>query len=505
MSTLKNVLSGTIWGMISKIVAACTNFITIPLLVSFYGKADFGLITLAFSLNAYLRIMDMGMNIGSIRFFSIWIKQKEWNKVEQASQSSICFYALVGLVNAFIFLLMAAYPNYFFKLSPDQVSLFRTILYVLSASTLLNWVSNVINHLLSAYGEISWMNKITSISSVCSFIGAIIAVEFKVSLDTYFLFYTLSVLIVIPFNLYKLKNRCSIPLKKILLPHWYWSSYHEIIKYSLAIFAMGIFQFSADNFRPILLESYAGQGISSLTDYRVIQTVSSLVMMFGGVFLQVLLPSVSKFDFENDRTKIEDLVYNGTRYISVLIVFFVFIISASSEEILSLYMGKDYTTLSLWLTVWLISLLGMHNSPVASIVLSIGNTKPLVYMSAISCIISLPITAVLAPRFNVGAAVIGYLIYVVMQSLFYYLYYTPKVLKLNSVKLFFTSFLPSALIGVVVYMVVKYSTVNYHIELPFVMLVIKSTLFCLLYALLILAFVIRPKQLQFLIKKLISK
>ena len=46
------------------------------MLIGFFGKADYGLIALSFSLNAYLRLMELGMSTGAIRFFSIWFARK---------------------------------------------------------------------------------------------------------------------------------------------------------------------------------------------------------------------------------------------------------------------------------------------------------------------------------------------------------------------------------------------------------------------------------------------
>src|SRR5690606_35490023 len=72
-SSVKRIFSGSAWGIMAKILDAAAKFVTIPLLVGYYGKVDYGLIALAFSLNAYLRLMDLGMNVGSVRFFSMWV------------------------------------------------------------------------------------------------------------------------------------------------------------------------------------------------------------------------------------------------------------------------------------------------------------------------------------------------------------------------------------------------------------------------------------------------
>src|SRR5690606_15714252 len=119
---------------------------------------------------------------------------------------------------------------------------------------------------------------------------------------------------------------------------------------------------------------------------------------FGSIFLQVLLPSASKAYAEGNHAKIERMVLEATRYISIFLCFVVFILILNSRSLLGMYMGPDYLYLAPWLNLWLLTvLLNMHNTPVASLVLSSGKTKVLIFSSAISCIISLPITIILAP------------------------------------------------------------------------------------------------------------
>src|SRR5690606_41668064 len=86
-SPVKRIFSGSAWGIMAKILDAAAKFVTIPLLVGYYGKVDYGLIALAFSLNAYLRLMDLGMNVVSVRFFSMWVAKGVWVRFQKVSRS----------------------------------------------------------------------------------------------------------------------------------------------------------------------------------------------------------------------------------------------------------------------------------------------------------------------------------------------------------------------------------------------------------------------------------
>lgn len=491
----KSLFSGSIWGVIAKILDAAAKFLTIPLLVGFYGKADYGLIALAFSLNAYLRLMDMGTNVGAIRFFSIWVAQKEWGMISKVSQSGIVFYGILGTINAIIFLIVGNYSDHFFNLSAHQVPIFKSMMLVLAVSTILNWLSNVVVQLLSANGEVGWINKVSIISSVLNFATAFIAIKLHISLNFYFLLFTLSTLAIIPVNVYRLKVY-NMPVKDLLSPKWYWKEFKVTLSYSLGMFVMSIFQFSADNLRPILLTKFSSQGVTVLTEYRVIQTISALVIAFAGVFMQVLLPSASKAFAEKDTEKINKLAYRGTKYIALFLAFVIFMLVCNSNLILTLYMGAGYTRLSVWLIIWLLSLLGLHNSTIASIVLSTGKTRSLVFMSAISCMLSLPITVIFAKQYDVGAAVLGYLVYVLLQLAFYYFYYIPRTLSLSALRIFFVSFMPAVIIGCAGWAGIYFFNLYIIIKSHFINLVINSAMFSVIFLALMLLFILKPKEIM---------
>lgn len=503
-SPLHRIFSGSSWGIVAKVLDAGAKFVTIPMLVGYYGKADYALVALAFSLNAYLRLMDMGMNVGSVRYFAMWEAQSKYLKISRAARSSMVFYGLIGIVNALIFAAMANYGDYFFNLSENQLPTYRLMMYILAASTVFNWLSNVVVQLLSAKDEMGYVNKVTIISSVLNYLIALAAIKFKLSLPVYFLYYTLSLLIVLPFYIFKLKVY-PLSLIKLLAPKWDAMAFKQIINYSLAIFAMGLFQFSANQLRPLLLAKFAS-GIDVLTDYRVIQTIAMLIMSFGAIFLQVLLPTAAKAHAENNPAKLEKMIFDSTKYISVFLTFVVFILIANANNLLLLYMGKGYEHLSVWLIIWLVTvLLSMHNTPVASLALSSGKIKSLIYSSAISCIISLPVTIFLASEWGVGAAVIGYLVYMIIQIGFFYFYYTPNVLHLNSGKIFFKAFAPTTLGACLALVPAYYVNAYFKTTNAFLAVAITSLVFVVVFSAFHLLFVIKPAELYLMRDKLMKK
>lgn len=485
------LFKGSVLGIVSKIFDAVSKFITIPLLVGYFGKLDYGLIALAFSLNAYLRLMELGMNVGSIRFFSIWFQKKEYDKIISISQSSTVFYGFIGLVNALIFCVVGSYSDSIFDISTSQYEVFRWMMYILAASAIFNWVSFVMVQLLSAKERFSIIYSADLLKSFFIVLTAVLTVKLKMSLTVYFPLFILSNLSVIPIYILKLSS-VGIGIFQLLKPKWNGKAFQEVLRYSIAIFILGIFQFTAKELRPILLGAFASNGLGSVTDFRVLQTISGFIIVIGGVFMQVLLPVASKNSLENENNSNEKLAYIGTKYITVVLSYIVFFTIINAEEILSIYMGDGFIDLSKWLIIWSITiLLYLHNSPVSAMVLASGKTKPLVFSSAIGASVSVVTTLFLSPTLNVGAAVIGYLFYILIQMTFYYLYYIPRVLKLDSYVLFFKSFLPSSILSAIAGLISIASFGLFSLSSELTSVIVKTLFFSLIWIVSIRTFVIK--------------
>ena len=55
MGSRKKIVNGVFWTYVLNIVNAVYGFVAIPILINYYGKAEYGLIGLAMSVNVYLR------------------------------------------------------------------------------------------------------------------------------------------------------------------------------------------------------------------------------------------------------------------------------------------------------------------------------------------------------------------------------------------------------------------------------------------------------------------
>jgi O-antigen/teichoic acid export membrane protein len=443
MSSSRSIIKGVYWTTILNVVNAVYGFISVPLLIGHFGKSEYGIIGLAMSVNVYMQLMDLGFNSTNVRFFSSWLTNGQIDKVKKAFSTSLGFYGFVGLLNAIVLLVVLLHSSSLFNVDTPQDTILKHLLGILMVSAIINWFTSCFEQLVKATENVAWVQKFTLLPKLVQIAVLVATLTCNLSIQVYFLLTTFSLIAIIPFLIKKIKKDLpyisfrpliNIPILK------------EILPYCLNIFSFSIFQFSFYNLRPVFLGM---QGtIESVADYRILNGIIGIISMLGGAFTGVLLPSTSKVVAERNSDAYFRMAYDGTKYISMLICFFCFAMMAVGREVLTLYVGKEYLYLIPWFNVWLICTLGTHNQAISSLILAGSDIRAISYSSAVASIVGLVISWLLIPRYQIGGVVIGFVAYTLIQMLFYYLYYWRKKMSIRSQRVFFYSFLPYVVSGI---------------------------------------------------------
>ena len=451
MGSSKKIVSAVIWTTVLNIVNAVYGFISVPILITHFGKAEYGIIGLAMSVNVYLRLMDMGFNQTNVRFFSTWLAEKNSEKVKTAFQTSLVFYGTIGLINGIIILIVALFSDSIFNVTPEQNIILKNLFYILSITAFCSWFSSCFDQLIRATENVAWIQRRTLLTKVLIIAVLFITVYGNLSIEIYYVLTCLATLSIVPLSIGKIKEQ--IPYVNFI-PRFYKDVFKEMLPYSLHIFSFSMFQFTFFHLRPVFLGM---QGtMESIADYRVLNGITALVQMLGGAFVGVLLPSTSKIVAQHNMEAYYRVAYDGTKYISILKSFCCFGLMSIGASLLTLYIGEQYLYLIPWLNLWLILLLGSHNQAISSLIFAGADVKALSYSSAVASTLGLIVSWFLIPVYQVGGVIIGYVAYTIVQQLFFYTYYWPKKMHIDSWRVFTRSFIPYILLGVLCYILCQY-------------------------------------------------
>lgn len=476
MGQIRYFAGSFIWSVISKVTDAAVKFFTIPLMLHYFGKDNYGILTLAIATNAYMNILNLGINTGAIKYFSQWLAEKKYTLIHSVSRTSVTFYLVIGIINSILLIIIAFFGQNLFNISRGEFGMLKTMFFIMAFYAILNWSTSVFNQLLIASERIKFIQQVNIFKSIGNLALIYITIKSNLSLLSYFiLFSTLNSLFIIPYYL-KAKHANLI---RSFLPGRDWANFKQIFRYSVSIFAMGIFQFTATQSRPIVLSIFNSSGAGILSEYRIIEVFPIFIISIGGMIITILLPITTKLVQNKQADKIAEMAYKGTGITSIIVCLLCFPILINAHDILTLYVGAKYSFLAPWLSLWVFTIvLYLHNSPVASLVLSTGKTRMLVYSASIACIISIIINAVLCKSLGVGSAVIGYLVYIIVQMSYYYLYFNSKILHLKSLKVFMSFFIPTlmAFIAYLPLYIIKFDFLS-----MLLVVLLKTSIWCILF------------------------
>lgn len=445
MGSIQKIVSGVVWSTIVNLVNAVYGFIAVPILISHFGKTEYGLIGLAMSINVYMNLMDMGFNSTNVRFYSTWLAENKHDRLRKGFQTSLSFYGIIGLLNALIMILIALFSSSIFNVTHEQNVVLKHLVYILAVTAFCNWFSSCFDQLIKATENIAWLQKRTLATRIIMIIVLVATVVFNLSIELYFALTMLAQLVIVPMSISKIKKLTPF---LSLIPKWDSQTFKEMLPYSLNIFSFSLFQFSFYNLRPVFLGI---QGtMESIADYRILNGIIGVVTMLGGAFTGILLPSSSKVVTNHNKEGYYRMAYDGTKYISILCCFCCFGMMSVGPEVITMYVGEAYLYLIPWFNLWLLCTLGTHNQAISSLILAGSDIRAISYSSIVASVLGLLVAWFTIPYYDIGGVCIAFAVYCIIQLLFFYFYYWPKKMAIRSSRVFNRSFLPYVLIGIAV-------------------------------------------------------
>lgn len=444
--TLNNsyFFSAFFWSTLSKVLNAIFGFISVPLLLGFYGKAEYGLLSIATACNGYMHLMDLGMNTGAVKFFAQWEAEGKRSLIYNVARTNISFYFIISIVNIIGLLALAFGGESLFSVTHEQFIQLRYCFFILALFSSVSWITTVYNQLLTAFKKVTYTMQIQCVQVVLK--GVLIALVFlcNFTLIQYFFYLTLIVAIAIVPYMIKSKKEGYIDTHK---PAAYWGDFKVVLTFSLALFALSLFQVTATQARPIILSIFAENGAETVADYRIVEVIPQFIITVCGTFVSIFLPKSSEMMIRNDKAQIQEYVNGWTVKTTILVCVLCFPFIVGGSQILSAYVGAEYSNLTVWLQLWCFFLIvQMHSTPAFSFVLANGKTKVLVIGTAIACVVSILFNILLCKTMQVGSAIIGYVIYMLCLIGVYYLYLYKHYLGLKRWPIF-KSFLKPLLLG----------------------------------------------------------
>ena len=505
MANLRNnyYFSSFFWSTFQKILNAVINFISVPLLLGYYGKIEYGILGIATACNGYMHLLDLGMNTGAVKFYSQWRSEGKNDLISHVARTNISFYGIISFINIIGLLALAIWGEGLFAVSHEHFILLRKCLIIIAFFSIFSWGATTFEQLLIADLQIAFTMQVQSVIAVlkAALIGMIFLLNLSLT-EYFFILTTVIAVAVIPYVLRCIRCRLIDSIR----PALYWKDFKIVILFSLSIFALSLFQMTATQSRPIILSIFAVDGADTVADFKIIEVVPLFIIMICGTFSSIFLPKASCIVSQGIHKEEEQFAYKWTVLTSIISNCLCFPFILGARDVISAYVGNAYEHLSYWLVVWTICVLfQVHSTPANALILARGKTKVMVYISALACVVSMIINAILANKYGVGSAIIGYAFYIVINLISNYFYYYKKVLNISIITILYSFLYPTfwgVLSCILVFVITNSFSLNsftidrYNYILEFVVKAICWVVFYLIMLLVFRVIMIKDKKLM---------
>lgn len=483
-------LSSFFWSTLSKILNAIFGFVSVPILLGYFGKADYGILSIATACNGCMHLLDLGMNTGAVKFFAQWSAEGKRDLIQKVSNTNTTFYLIISFVNIAGLLFLAWFGEQFFSVTHDQFLKLKTCFCILAVFSCISWATSAYTQLLTAFKKIAFTMQVNSVMLLFRIALVFCVLFFKFSLIEYFFYLTAIVAAtIIPYVVKCKRDQLLDSLK----PAFYWKEFSAVFYFSLSIFALSLFQVAATQSRPVVLSMFAEKGAEAVADFRIVEVVPQFVIMLCGSLTAIFLPNSSEMIVRNNHDEIQNFVNTWTTRTTIFVCVLSFPFIVASEDVLSAYVGSDFAYLSKWLVLWCFFLIvQMHSTPAFSFILARGRTKILVVSTAIASVISIIVNICLSRIIPVGSAIVGYVVYMLCLIGVYYLHIYKYYIGLKRFPVFKSFMLPLSL-GVLscafpMLVTIPYIEISSVSRINFIFLFcIKSLLWLLSYGVLLTA------------------
>ena len=140
---LKNILSLSAL----KAIGLGLNFILVPLLISVFGKTDYGIWVTVFSIVNWIFTFDLGLGLGLRNKLTDSLTTKDYNKSNSLISTTYITVTLIAIIIFLIGITLIGIVNFTDLLNYNKVDSLQTFLFVSLSFTLINFIFSVYKNL----------------------------------------------------------------------------------------------------------------------------------------------------------------------------------------------------------------------------------------------------------------------------------------------------------------------------------------------------------------------
>ncbi len=411
----KNIFTSTAAMFISIVI----SFFFTPYLISRLGKDQYGLWTLVFSLLAYMRLADMGIQQSLVKYISKYYAEKDWKQLNQAINSSARMYLFVSGATIVIAIMINYFFLRLFNIPPEYFKTTQIIVLILGANLALYFASIPFCS-MGPFHRFDIVNYFLIGTRIFETLGIIVLLEYDYGLIE-MAAWILTLNFISAAWRYRIRHQ-MFPEIEYSREYFSMAKIREMMNYGIFSFLIVIawtLIFQTDN---LVIGAYL-----TTADVAVFSIPALIITQLRNSILTIatpLVPAISHFEALSDFKKIMDIYSKSTRYLYYLSGYFCIVMLFFGGPFILLWVKNGFTDAILVLHILIIGASLTFPQIIAnSVLMGVSKHRLTFYILGLEALANIVLSIILVKPYGIVGVALGTAI---PQSLIYIFIY-PKV------------------------------------------------------------------------------
>ena len=337
ISVVRQLIKNVFTSWMAMVIGLAVTFFFTPYLIDKLGQGQYGIWSLVFSLVAYMRLADVGMNQAISRFVSKHFATRDWIGLNQVVSSAARIYLFVSIAIVIASATIAYGILHHFQIDPEYLRIARITLVVIGANQAVTYMFIPFAALLP-FHRADIVYYFETMQLLLQTAAIIILLELNYGLVVMsFVVLTLNIL---SHSLRYWLRRRMFPEVRFSLAAITSEKTKLLLSYgatSLMIVAAWIVVFQTDNIvigRFLSMEAIALVAVPAAIVTQLRNSINAIAVP--------IVPTISHIEAEQDESQVMAIYHKSTRYLYYLCGFICICLLVYGAPFILLWVGEDF-------------------------------------------------------------------------------------------------------------------------------------------------------------------
>jgi O-antigen/teichoic acid export membrane protein len=378
------------------------GFVMSPFLVRHLGDSIYGVWILVGSLVGYLGLLDFGITSSTVKYIAEYRAHNDQKAINRLVTTSLAIYSVIGLITLVISAIVAVFFNDIFH-TPLSFSTAAAVVLITGLNLALAFPAGVFVGVVRGYQRYDIDSTVTT-----AYILVRAAVTVILILKGYGILALASVTLV--FDLLRLGYLIRAAYKlnpNIEIKRQYYdkTQMRTLFGYSFFAFMMLVGKKLIFYTDAIVIGIF--MPLTAVTLYSVANRLVTYLLQVSET-IGVLTPTASDMGARNDQAAIKEMLVISTKYMLLIALPISAIFFVLGDSFISLWMGPEYASSAVILSILTISVLAhLLELPAHTMLLGLGKHKVVAWFTLAQAVINLGMSLALVKPYGLKGVALG--------------------------------------------------------------------------------------------------